>query len=39
MQTGIAVITVAFLAIWAQDLTKRDGAGTWRYVSGVTFSH
>jgi hypothetical protein len=38
MQTGIALLTVAFLAIWAQDLTKREGAGTWRYVSGVTFT-
>ncbi len=39
MQTGIALLTVAFLAIWAQDLTKRDGAGTWRYAPGVTFTH
>lgn len=38
MQTGIAVITVAFLAMWAQDMTKREGAGTWRYVPSVTFT-
>jgi hypothetical protein len=29
MHTSIAVFTVAFLAIWAKDLGKHEGAGKW----------
>ncbi len=38
MHTIIALTTVIFLAIWAQDLGHRDGAGSWQRVPGVQIS-
>lgn len=38
MHTGIALMTVAFIAIWAQDYAKSDRAGSWHTPPGVTFS-